>query len=511
MNAEALQRQLAEIAEMPLLEREPALSELRDNCRAVGFPQPLTVLRAALKTLIKARDENEANELIETDIIDPMNDEFFVIELSGKVRIGHWAEEPTGRKCRDGTAETRQVLSLMTRADFLTFVENRTVGGPNGNIPAGPHWLAHPDRRQYAGTVMVPPPGAVPEGMLNLWQGYGVERKEGDCAPILDHILNVLCNGDGAMNEYILDWIAMKVQQPGRVMGTMPVFISAQGAGKGIIFDDLLMRIFGQHAAVIEDSDQLVGKFNKHLLDACYIFADECFFVGDKRAAQKMKRRITGKTLMLEAKGVDSVTVLSHLGVITATNEAHAINVEVKERRYIIQRCSDARRGDRKYFERLAQHIEGNGAAHFLDKMLTRDVRKFDPEHDRPLTDETIAQREMSLHGVHRWWQEAVDNKTFPVSMAEVSLLPSEGATKLASWADTSIRVSKQSLRDDYAEWARKNAGEIFHDNKMRMFWMRLREIAIIESEDGDNNDRKVTFAALPIQINGLESFLCSR
>tara|TARA_R110002049_G_scaffold205746_4_gene376250 strand:+ start:1281 stop:2609 length:1329 start_codon:yes stop_codon:yes gene_type:complete len=441
--------------------------------------------------MVKHRDADEQEEVIES-ITAPLLETYFTIVIGGKFRIGYWSDEPA-------KGGTRKTLTLMQKHDFLDAIANIKL--PNGQ-PAGPHFITHKSRTDYKGTVMIPK-GHVPDGYLNLWQGYGVEAIEGDCSIILNHFHEVLCAGNRKFSEYMLNWIAAKIQEPTRVMGVMPVFISAQGAGKGVIFEDLLMRIFGQHGLAISDGEQLVGKFNKQLLDACYIFADECFFVGDKRSAQKLKRTITAPVLNLEPKGVDSVTVTSYLGIIAATNMDHAANVEHGNRRILPARCSDKRRKDYAYFDALFSYIEADGASHFLHMMLSRDVCNFHPERDRPMTDETIRQRELSLSGVHRWWQEFV---------AEGRLSDVQGAVPLAdlaNWADRPIRISRKSLRDAYQEWTKNNAGEAYSDNKMLAFWNRLGEIAVLNNVGGDNNNRHILLAELPRQIIKLKAFLC--
>lgn len=490
MNGTDVRRRLADIAEMDYFDRGPAINDLVVDCRQASYPQTKKQLEAALKLMVKNRDAEERQEVIES-INRSLFQKYFTILIGGKFRVGFWSDEPA-------KGGTRKILTLMRKHDFLDTVANIKL--PNGE-PAGPHFLSNQDRTDYVGTVMKPN-GDVPEGYLNLWQGFGVDAKEGDCSVILDHIHEVLCAGNREFSDYILNWFATKIQDPTRVMGVMPVFISAQGAGKGVIFEDLLMRIFGQHGLAISDGEQLVGKFNKQLLDACYVFADECFFVGDKRSAQKLKRTITAPTLNLEPKGVDIVTVTSYLGIIAATNMDHAVNVEHGDRRILTGRCSDKRCKDYPYFDALFAYIEGDGASHFLHLMQTRDVSNFHPERDRPMTDETIRQRELSLNGVHRWWQEVVAEGR----LSELrGVVQPEGAT---NWNDGAIKISKRNVRDAYREWAKNNAGEAFADNKMLAFWNRLGEIADFGDVRGDSNNRPVLFAALPKQISKLDSFL---
>ena len=71
--------------------------------------------------------------------------------------------------------------------------------------------------------------------------------------------------------------------------------------GKGTL-GNALVRIFGQHATHISSVDHLAGRFNAHLRDACFLFADEAWWPGDKSAEGTLKRLITEPTLFIEAK-----------------------------------------------------------------------------------------------------------------------------------------------------------------------------------------------------------------
>ena len=81
-----------------------------------------------------------------------------------------------------------------------------------------------------------------PTKVLNLFTGLEIPREEsieGEVDPILDHILNIWCNGDVSLYEYGLNWMAFKVQCPGIKMKTAIVLYGAQGAEKGIVVSKL--------------------------------------------------------------------------------------------------------------------------------------------------------------------------------------------------------------------------------------------------------------------------------
>jgi hypothetical protein len=55
-----------------------------------------------------------------------------------------------------------------------------------------------------------------------------------------------------------------------------------EGVGKEIL-GRCLLEIIGRHALHISNSGQLVGRFNEHLRDCVYLFADEAFLAGNKK------------------------------------------------------------------------------------------------------------------------------------------------------------------------------------------------------------------------------------
>ena len=72
------------------------------------------------------------------------------------------------------------------------------------------------------------------------------------------------------------------MQHPNRPAEVAVVLRGGKGSGKGI-FGRWLRRMFGQHGMQVTNSSHLVGKFNLHLRDCIFLFADEAFYAGDKQ------------------------------------------------------------------------------------------------------------------------------------------------------------------------------------------------------------------------------------
>ena len=72
---------------------------------------------------------------------------------------------------------------------------------------------------------------------LNLWQGWGVEAKPGDCRLILQHIKEVVAGGNEEFAEYVVRWIAWSIQNPAAPAEVALVLIGEKARAKGRWFD----------------------------------------------------------------------------------------------------------------------------------------------------------------------------------------------------------------------------------------------------------------------------------
>ena len=99
-------------------------------------------------------------------------------------------------------------------------------------VSLGDYWLSHAERRQYAGIEFAPPGSAARTGYYNLWQGFAVEPRQGDCSKFLAHLKDNVARGDNDTYLWIVGWWAQILQQPSVKMETALVLRGPFGAGK---------------------------------------------------------------------------------------------------------------------------------------------------------------------------------------------------------------------------------------------------------------------------------------
>ena len=213
--------------------------------------------------------------------IDELNKEFAVVLTGGKTSIIHESDAEDGGKDFD----------LLGPDAFRLWLQNRycTVVGSKGKLTSlglSKVWLDNPRRRQYHKIGLWP--GRDVPGAYNMWHGFAVEEKEGDCRLFRWHLYENVCQCNRQRYKYLLAWLADIVQNPGHKAGTAIVLVGKQGTGKSIV-GDIMARLLGRHHRQVSSLRFVTGRFNSHLKDCLPLQCDEAFFAGDHQAAGTLK------------------------------------------------------------------------------------------------------------------------------------------------------------------------------------------------------------------------------
>lgn len=354
-----------------------------------------------------------------------LNKKHAVVMVGGKCRVLNEIQCPIFN---------RPDISLSTPTDFMNRYANRKVN----DKPLGQAWFNHPKRRQLEGIVFAP--GKDTPGQYNLWRGFAVDPKEGDCSLYLKHIKDIISSGDINIYNYIIGWMAHSVQNMDNLVGTAIVLKGKQGAGKGIYVREF-GRLFGGHFTHISQSSHLTGKFNAHLKQTIVLFADEACWGGDKQAEGPLKALITEPTLLIEGKGQDPITVKNHVHVLVSSNNDWVVPCGPEERRFLVVEVSDKRAQDGEYFGAIQKQMDNGGREALLHYLMNYDLKGVDLR-SFPKTEALFEMKMLGASPVHKFWFE--------------KLMAGALDCELDDWNKGVILASK--LQDDYGKFA-GNAG----------------------------------------------------
>jgi hypothetical protein len=245
---------------------------------------------------------------------------------------------------------------------------------------AGEAWLRSSNRREYDHIGYWPDDHERPAKSFNLWQGWGVEPRQGDWAPIYEHILDVVARGDEDKADYILNWCAHLIQRPWEKPRVALILKGAKGTGKTLV-THILGRLIGKKNTLITaDGNKLFERFNWQLADKLLIGAEEAFFAGDRALNDKLKHLLTGDEVEVEQKSSRSTDTAMHR-VIMTSNHGNIVDMTDDERRFFVCDVSGKRRGDDAYFGRMWRIVNGEDEctlAAFMHELKTRDITNLD-------------------------------------------------------------------------------------------------------------------------------------
>jgi hypothetical protein len=394
----------------------------------------------------------------EDDALAVLNSHFFIGKSNQETAIF--------RINNDGT------IAFLPPEQFKLEIQNILVNVGTAKAPklvAGDKfWKEHSRRHQK--TLVFKPDGTTDPTEYNVWRGFGVEPIKGwqKQRRLLRHIREVICRRDRKKFKYLIRSLSWMVQNPERHSGVVIILKSRkQGTGKTTLGWVMLV-IFGQHGALIDDKERLLGRFTDWLETISFALAEEITFAGDLKAADKLKSLVTGNTIQVERKYGSCRQIPNRLKIIATTNHDHAVAAGVQDRRNVVYDVSDERAGDRAWFDSLYRDLTDGGTSQFLHFLQSVKLGDWHPRQILK-TDETTEQQRMSGDSVSHWSQACIEADAI---IGDTS----RGAPR----HDLGQRVASEDLREAYTGFCKQQSlrpanQEVFGKACVEMFGPRKR------------------------------------
>jgi hypothetical protein len=179
--------------------------------------------------------------------IEALNERYALCVLGGKPAV---------------LVEKDDGVTFWSQAAFFAMLAGTAVYNGEKNVNLARWWWRHPGARRYE-DVTFDPAGAT-EGTFNLWRGFSVGPRAGDCGRFLDHIHQVVCAADDDLYAWVMGWFAQIIQEPSTKIGTAVAFRGAPGSGKTIV-GEMIGSLFVKNYMLVDNPSLVAGRFNGHL------------------------------------------------------------------------------------------------------------------------------------------------------------------------------------------------------------------------------------------------------
>ena len=241
-------------------------------------------------------------------------------------------------------------------------------------------WKQHGNRRQYNRGIKFYP-GILPENetknYYNSWRGFPVKGEEGKFPKIEYHLKHIWCRDNIEHYNYLMAWFADIIQNPAEKKNVALVVKGGKGWGKSIIFEELLVNIFGYTYIKIDKAEQVTGKFNQHLQGRLLLVLEEAIWAGDKNAEGALKSMISDTQFVIEGKGVNAEKSEAYFRLAFVSNEKQAVPATTDERRFFALKLSNEVDGNLPYFKDLIHEIRNGGLEAFMYHIENLDISKI--------------------------------------------------------------------------------------------------------------------------------------
>lgn len=237
---------------------------------------------------------------------------------------------------------------------------------------------------------------------INLYGGLEMVPIKGNCQPILE-LLYHLVDKDEDVRDWILDWIAYPLQNPGAKMPTSVIMHGDEGSGKNL-FWEVVRDIYGEYGTIV-GQDQLEDKFNDWLSRQLFIIGDEVLSRQEMRHLKgKLKAMISGKEIKINTKMMPVRSEANHVNLVFLSNELQPNALDASDRRYCVVWTPP--KLERAFYQQVAECRDKGGKEAFLFEMLARDLSRFDPFSPPPMTKAKGDLIDLGRPNPERWFLE---------------------------------------------------------------------------------------------------------
>lgn len=252
-------------------------------------------------------------------------------------------------------------------------------------------WCADKNKQVYHDVGMHPHDVACPDGVLNLWTGFAVEKNVKDIVDIqkiLNHV-HILANHDETVYSFLLDWMANLFQYPSSPSIFVGLCSVQEGTGKSALMEFLANMIGRDKYIEINDPEkQLFGTFNGHLTNAVLVNINEVKRGDMNQFYERLKSAINSPMNEVHDKGKKSYEIANIRHYFSTTNIPDAVVLKEGSRRYMMTYTSEELIGQQDYFDELFTQIASTSVQYsFYRFLMDRDVPKKFTQASIPVTD----------------------------------------------------------------------------------------------------------------------------
>lgn len=168
-------------------------------------------------------------------------------------------------------------------------------------------------------------------------------NKKFDKPETIMKLIRHLCRENDEYVEWFINWLAGFFQTLRKSQVSL-VLRGAQGSGKGILFKEIISKLFGPTFCVVVDSERLDSQFKGWMSDSLFYNLNEVSVDLKSRKGVKnfIKQLVTEDELFMEEKNKTAKVTRIFGNIIVTSNEVLPLDIEPEDRRFTVFKTGKA-------------------------------------------------------------------------------------------------------------------------------------------------------------------------
>jgi hypothetical protein len=351
---------------------------------------------------------------VDDDVLEDLkglNDRFATIVIGGRDKVLAITATGSGYEVLDHVKLSERLVSM-----------GKALAGKR-EVSYAKLWLSWPEHRHIQGGFLFAPDKkchAIVEhdrkSQYNIFEGFGCKPISGDDLPdiakLVDRLeqftLEHVCENNPELQKWMWDWVAFMFKNPAEKVITSQVWRGTHGTGKNLLANVILTMV-GHHGAMVLNKNLIFGTFNSVLENSLVLVLNE-LLITDAEELRKLKGYSSDETIQIEKKFQDPYLANNYNRFIALTNENCAFPLEKEDRRTVVFTFDFVFKDENNKLE--AKELEflfpndprfNKMCSVLLDRLLNRDLSKFDPQGLPVHTDGRSEAMQRNMNSVEKW------------------------------------------------------------------------------------------------------------
>jgi len=227
--------------------------------------------------------------------------------------------------------------------------------------------------------------------IFNMFEGFkfpysATKEINTSIQPWIDHILNIVCDGNAECAKKLTQWLAHIIQKPTE-KSFATIIYGEQGVGKSILYEFFIRCIGRDLALQVGTLENLTMSHNTHVRGKMIINCNEATNEPTNRDVNILKGLITETDLIINPKGVNQYTVSNYSRLLLTSNYKRCMRLDGDDRRYFCLQISNKKKNNDEYFAPLVASLKDDAIQQaFFNYLANYDISDFHPQRP-PMTE----------------------------------------------------------------------------------------------------------------------------